>query len=140
MSSSNEETLPNVQPTAASPQNLTTHQTLDIHTITALIGRDNLDVSLGDLGLHHEAHDDVLNIYAVIRQLELENTKEEDVAEQMVEEELDIGKNAVFRFGKRWVFLNHIMQLTEGIAVKLFANSQGIRMFPVLAENFRFAV
>lgn len=115
VSSGTEDTIQAVPAPATAPQNLNKNQTLDIHTITALIGRENVDVSLGDLGLHHEAVNDVLNIYAVIRQLETEKTDEmeEDIAEERIQEDVDIGKNAIFRFDKKWVFLVHNQVLTE---------------------------
>ena len=46
--------------------------TLDLHTKTALIGREDLDVSLEFLRLHEESIDGYIDIYAVTRILEKE--------------------------------------------------------------------
>ena len=44
--------------------------TLDLHTKTALIGREDLDVSLEFLRLHEESIDGYIDLYAVTRSLE----------------------------------------------------------------------
>lgn len=90
---------------APAPPSPTPNQTLDISTVTALIGRDNLDVSLGDLGLQHETVDEILNIYAVVRQLGTEKRNEED-SEEEIEVAIDIGKNVIFRFDEKWVSMS----------------------------------
>jgi hypothetical protein len=79
--------------TVDNPGSSTNHvkMTLDLHTSTALIGRDDLEITLGRLGLQHEAIDGIVNIYAVVRPID--NTKST----------VDIGKDAVFRFEKSWV-------------------------------------
>jgi hypothetical protein len=74
----------------AGPSN-TDIMTLDLHTSTMLIARDDLDITLRQLGLQHEAIDGVVDIYAVVRPVDGANSA------------ADIGKDAVFRFEKSWV-------------------------------------
>ena len=69
-------------------------ESLDLHTATALIGRNDIDITIGQLGLQHDAKetDGVVGIYAVVR-----------VAERTQSQSRGIGKDAVFRFSDRWV-------------------------------------
>lgn len=64
-------------------------QTLDLHTKTALIATNNLNITLQELGFREEAIDDCVDIYAVAR--EVETFREED------------GMFSVYRYKKCWV-------------------------------------
>jgi hypothetical protein len=72
-------------------------KTIDLHTTCALIGRDELDITLEQLGLQHETVGGVLDLYAVIRPLP---NKSDHLGKA---EDEYIGKDAAFRADKSWV-------------------------------------
>ena len=62
-----------ISETNSPARHTTTGYTLDLHTVTALVGREDLDVTLEKLRLLEEAKNGVLDLYAVIRQVDIPN-------------------------------------------------------------------
>ena len=69
---------------------------LDLYTSTALIGRDDLDITLENLLLQQEAVRGTLTLYAVLRPIGNDGAVSTNGLN-------DIGANEIFRFSNHWV-------------------------------------
>ena len=69
--------------------------TLDLHTITGLIGRRDLDVTLASLRLDEEEVNGYIDIYAVCRVLERGAPNFVDLPE--------MGRDSLFKLSASWV-------------------------------------
>src|SRR5947207_1461782 len=71
-------------------------KTLDLHTGTALIGREDQDITLESLHLRQEAVNGTLDLYVVIRLLDSSRAVRTHLQN-------DVGLSEIYRFANHWV-------------------------------------